>query len=96
MPPAIQELMAALEAQGIRATGPLFNHYLSMDSGLFDFEVGLPVSAPVASMGRVRPGELPAAKVVRANCRRIADSTRAGREIQCQSKARSCATRRGR
>src|SRR4051812_2796046 len=48
MGPAVGELMAAIEAQGITATGPHFAHYLSTDSGLFDFEVGVPVSAPVA------------------------------------------------
>jgi effector-binding domain-containing protein len=66
MGPAVDELMAALKAQGITPAGPLFNHYLSMDSGMFDFEVGVPVSTPVARAGRVVPGELPAAKVVRA------------------------------
>lgn len=64
MGPAIEELMTALGAQGATPTGPLFNHYLSMDSGLFDCEVGVPVSAPIAPTGRVRPGGLPAARVV--------------------------------
>jgi effector-binding domain-containing protein len=66
MGPAIDELMAAVKAQGITPTGPLFNHYLSMDSGMFDFEVGVPISSEVAPTGRVRPGELPAARVARA------------------------------
>jgi effector-binding domain-containing protein len=66
MGPAVAELMAAIEAQGLAPTGPLFNHYLSMDSGLFDFEVGVPVSAPIAPTGRVQPGHLPAARVARA------------------------------
>jgi effector-binding domain-containing protein len=65
MGPAVAELMAVIGAQGITPTGPLFNHYLSMDGGTFDFEVGVPVSGPVAPTGRVTPGELPAAKVVR-------------------------------
>ena len=65
MGPAIGELMAALAAQGIAPCGPLFNHYLSMDSGMFDFEVGVPVLAPVAPAGRVQPGQLPAARVAR-------------------------------
>ncbi len=60
MGPAIAELMATLAAQGIAPAGPVFNHYLSMDSGLFDFEVGVPVSVPVTPVGRVRPGRLPA------------------------------------
>src|SRR3954468_5857145 len=66
MGPAIDELMAAIKAQGITPTGPLFNHYLSMEGGMFDFEVGVPVSAPITPTGRVRPGELPAARVARA------------------------------
>ncbi len=65
MGPAIGELMTALAAQGIAPAGPVFSHYLNMDSGLFDFEVGVPVSAPVAPSGRVQPGELPAARVAR-------------------------------
>src|SRR3954454_3786509 len=69
MGPAVGELMAALEAQGVTPTGPLFAHYLSMESGLFDFEVGVPVSAPVAPAGRVQPGQLPAARVARATYR---------------------------
>jgi effector-binding domain-containing protein len=65
MGPAIGELMAALAAQGLAPAGPLFNRYLTMDSGLFDFEVGVPVSTPVAPVGRVQPGHLPAARVAR-------------------------------
>ena len=37
-----------------------------MEGGLFDFEVGVPVFSPVTPTGRVRPGQLPAAKVARA------------------------------
>ena len=65
MGPAIEELMAVIGTQGISPAGPLFNHYLSMDGGVFDFEVGVPVSSPVAPAGRVAPGRLPAAKVMR-------------------------------
>lgn len=36
-----------------------------MDPDTFDFEVGVPVAAPVAAAGRVKPGELPAATVAR-------------------------------
>jgi effector-binding domain-containing protein len=32
---------------------------------IFDFELGVKVSAPVKATGRVKPGELPAAKVAR-------------------------------
>jgi effector-binding domain-containing protein len=36
-----------------------------MDPKVFDFEVGVPVKSAVKPAGRVKPGELPAAKVVR-------------------------------
>ncbi|MBV9122548.1 MAG: GyrI-like domain-containing protein [Planctomycetes bacterium] len=65
MGPAIQELLAALQAQGMAPAGPVFSHYLSMDAGLFDFEVGVPVAAAVAPVGRVQPGQLPGGRVVR-------------------------------
>lgn len=65
MGPAIGELMAAIKAQGAAPTGPVFAHHLRMSADTFDFEVGLPVSAPIAASGRVKPGELPAATVAR-------------------------------
>jgi effector-binding domain-containing protein len=65
MGPAIGELMGTIASQGITPTGPIFTHHLRMDPGIFDFEVGVPVSAVVADTGRVRPGELPAATVAR-------------------------------
>ena len=43
----------------------VFAHHLKMDPGTFDFEVGVPVSAPVSPAGRVKPGELPGARVAR-------------------------------
>jgi effector-binding domain-containing protein len=36
-----------------------------MDPNVFDFEISVPVATPVAAAGRVRPGQLPAAKVAR-------------------------------
>ena len=36
-----------------------------MSPKVFDFEIGVPVSAPFTPAGRVKPGMLPAAKVVR-------------------------------
>jgi hypothetical protein len=59
MGPAIDELMAALQAQHIPPDGPLFNHYLSMEGGV-------PVVSLVTPTGSVRPGRLPAANVARA------------------------------
>lgn len=65
MGPGFGELMATVAAQGIAPAGPLFSHHLRMDPDIFDFEIGLPVTAPVAAMGRVKPGELPATQVAR-------------------------------
>ena len=60
MGPAIGELMTT-----IAPVGPLFSHHLTMPSDIFDFEVGVPVAAPVNPAGRVQPGQLPAVKVAR-------------------------------
>jgi effector-binding domain-containing protein len=63
--PASGELMAALKAQGIKPEGPIFAHHLKMSADNFDFELGVKVATPVKTAGRVKPGELPAAKVAR-------------------------------
>jgi effector-binding domain-containing protein len=65
MGPGISELMATVAAQGIATTGPWFTHHLKMDTEFFDFEISIPVEAPIVAAGRVRPGELPAVKVAR-------------------------------
>jgi effector-binding domain-containing protein len=65
MGPGIEELMATVAGQGITPTGPWFTHHLRMDPKIFDFEIGLPVSQPIAATGRVVPGQLPATKVAR-------------------------------
>ena len=66
MGPAIQELMAALAAQGVAPAGPRFAHHLNMDLDIFDFEIGVTVTAPVAQAGRVTAGLLAGAMVARA------------------------------
>jgi effector-binding domain-containing protein len=63
--PGHGELMAAVGAQGIAPTGPWFTHHLRMDPAVFDFEIGVPVAAPVAPAGRVRASRWPAATVAR-------------------------------
>jgi effector-binding domain-containing protein len=65
MGPGLGEIMAALAKQGIAPAGPWFNHHLRMDPNIFDFEISVPVSSPIKAVGRVMPGVLPAAKVVR-------------------------------
>jgi len=62
---AISEVMAAVAAQGIGPTGVVFSHHRRMDPETFDFEVGVPVSAPVTPVGRVIASELPAARIAR-------------------------------
>ena len=65
MGPGIAELMAAVAAQGIGPAGPWFTHHLRMDPATFDFEICVPVTAPVAASGRVKAGHLPATTVAR-------------------------------
>jgi effector-binding domain-containing protein len=65
MGPAIGEVMAAVAAQGIAPSGPVFSHHFRMDPGIFDFEVGVPIPKPVSPAGRVKPGQLPATTVAR-------------------------------
>ena len=63
--PAVGELMAALAAQDVEPVGAVFAHHLKMSPDTFDFELGVRVTSPVKASGRVKPGELPAAKVAR-------------------------------
>jgi effector-binding domain-containing protein len=65
MGPGIQEVYATLAAQGIQPAGPWFTHHLKVPSDVFDFEICVPVSAPVTPSGRVLAGELRAARVAR-------------------------------
>ena len=65
MGPGHRELMAAVAAQGIVPAGPWFTHHFKVPDETFDFEIGVPLSTPVAAAGRVRPGQLPAARVAR-------------------------------
>ncbi len=63
MGPAVEELRSVIAGQACEVVGPMFAHHLTLSSSHFDFEVGFPVDAPVHSAGRVRSGELPAARV---------------------------------
>jgi effector-binding domain-containing protein len=69
MGPGHNELMSTLKEQGITPTGPWFSHHLRMDPAVFDFEIGVPVSAEVKPTGRVKSGTLPATKVARTTYR---------------------------
>ncbi len=65
MGPGIVELMATVAAQGITPTGPWFDHHLKMAEDTWDFEICVPVNAPVVASGRVRPSQWSAMKVAR-------------------------------
>lgn len=65
MDPAIAEVMEVVRAQGVGPSGPVFSHHFRIVPGIFDFEVGVPVVAPFAPVGRVKPSSLPAATVAR-------------------------------
>lgn len=65
MGPGIGEVMATIAAQGLAPTGPWFTHHRRRPTETFDFEICVPVAAPVAPGGRVQPGEWPAMKVAR-------------------------------
>jgi effector-binding domain-containing protein len=63
--PGIGELIATIAAQGIAPTGPCFAHHLKIAPDIFDFELSVPVAAPVVAAGRVKPSQWPAMKVAR-------------------------------
>jgi effector-binding domain-containing protein len=65
MGPGYMEVMEALKAQGVSATGPWFTHHFKMDPATFDFEICVPVAQPVKPAGRVQPGEVKAARAAR-------------------------------
>lgn len=65
MGPGINEVMAAIAAQGLAPAGPLFTHHLRIEPAIFDFEICVPVASPITPFGRVRAGVLPGATVVR-------------------------------
>jgi effector-binding domain-containing protein len=65
MGPGLNELKAAVAAQGITPSGPWFTHHLKMEPAVFDFEICVPVTKPVTAAGRTRPGQLRATRAVR-------------------------------
>jgi effector-binding domain-containing protein len=65
MGPAIAEVLEAVATQEVGPAGPVFVHHLHMDPSRLEFEVGVPVSAPFAPVGRVVSSHFPAATVAR-------------------------------
>ena len=70
MGPGLTEIMSAVTAQGIGPAGPWFTHHFAMNPSTFDFEICVPVSAPVRPVGRV---------VSRRNARRARRACRLSR-----------------
>ena len=65
MGPALRELYGVAAAQGLEVTGPWFTHHLEMKPDVFDFEVCVPVSAPIRPEGRAVSRQFAARRVVR-------------------------------
>ncbi|CAN5582806.1 hypothetical protein BH09VER1_BH09VER1_40180 [soil metagenome] len=65
MGPAIGELIATVTGQGVVPSGPLFSYHRRRPSEVFDFEISLPVPAPITPAGRVINGSLPSRRVAR-------------------------------
>lgn len=63
MMPGLQEILAAVAAQGIGPAGAWYTYHRRLDPEVFDFEIGVPVKSAVTPTGRVVPGQLPAARV---------------------------------
>jgi hypothetical protein len=63
MGPGLAELKAAIAAQNIAVVGPWFTHHIHNPGEVFDFEICLPVAAPVTPAHRVKPGQWPAMNV---------------------------------
>jgi effector-binding domain-containing protein len=65
MGPGIGEVMAAVKEQGIGPIGPWFAHHWKITPDTFELDICVPVSSPVTAVGRVKPWQRPALKVVR-------------------------------
>jgi effector-binding domain-containing protein len=65
MGPGVREVYSAVAAQGISPAGPWFTHHRKRPDAIFDFEICVPVSAPIVPSGRVQPGVWPAMRVAR-------------------------------
>ena len=62
----LDELSAALKAQGVAPTGPWFTHHLRRPTETFDYRICFPVDKDVRPDGRVEMGALEPATVVRS------------------------------
>jgi effector-binding domain-containing protein len=64
MGPGLAELKAAVAAQNVTVVGPWFTHHVRNPGEVFDFEICLPVAAPIAPANRMKPGQWPAMNIV--------------------------------
>ena len=62
---AFNELGSLLTSRRIQPAGPWFAHHLHRPTEVFDFNLCIPVAAPIEPTGRVTNGERRAAEVVR-------------------------------
>ncbi len=65
MGPAMMEVMQAVHRVGLTPTGPMFSYHFTIEPTTFDFEVGVPVAAPITPRGRVTASVRPACRVAR-------------------------------
>jgi effector-binding domain-containing protein len=65
MGPGIQEVYAALGAQGIPPAGPWMTHHRRVPTDTFDFEICVPTNTEVAPAGRVVAGRIRGARAAR-------------------------------
>jgi effector-binding domain-containing protein len=65
MMPGLNEVKAAVSAQGVAEAGPWFTHHLRTPKDTFDFWICVPVAGEFVPVGRVRAATWPAMKVVR-------------------------------
>lgn len=65
-PPAIEEVISGIGAQGVQPGGPLFARYLQMGGKEVEVEIGFPLDQPIDPAGRVTIGSLPGGRALRA------------------------------
>lgn len=56
---AFHDLNSAVTAQGATVSGLPYVAYRNLNLSDLDLEIGVPVSKPLAALGRIEPGELP-------------------------------------
>jgi len=65
MGPGVQQVFRTLQEQGIAPTGPWLTHHFKRPNPDFDFEICVPVAAPIEADGDVYPAVWPAMRVAR-------------------------------